>query len=43
MDDKINSTKPMPKAGPLALTLDEMDEYDMNKLNDQGRASTKGK
>lgn len=41
MDDKINSTKAMPKAGPLSLTLEEMTEWDMNKLNDMGRAAKK--
>lgn len=41
MDDMINSTKAMPKPGPLAATLDEMDEFDMNKLNDTGRAAKK--
>ena len=32
-DDMINKTKEVPKAGPLADTLDHMTEFDINKLN----------
>ena len=33
MDDKINSTKDMPKPSVMASTLELMDEFDVNKLN----------
>lgn len=43
MDDKlINSTKPSTDGGVLDSTLSEMNEWDMNKLNDSGRANKKG-
>lgn len=42
MDEMINSTKPAQKPTVMASTLGEMEEYDMNKLNDTGRAN-KGK
>lgn len=42
MDDKlINSTKPATDGGVLGKTLSEMEEWDMNKLNDTGRANNK--
>lgn len=41
MDEMINSTKAVPKGSVLAATLSEMDEWDMNKLNDAGRAAKK--
>lgn len=34
MDDKINDTKEMPKAGPLASTLAAMDQWNMNTLDE---------
>lgn len=43
MDEMINSTKSVPKASVLSTTLSEMDEWDMNKLNDAGRAAKKSK
>lgn len=43
MDEMINSTKSSPKPTVLATTLSEMEEFDMNKLNDSGRASNKSK
>ena len=42
MDD-INSTKKAPEPTVLATTLNEMDEWDINKLNDTGRAAKKDK
>lgn len=43
MDDKINATKKISEKGSvLSSTLSEMNEFDMNKLNDQGRATKKG-
>lgn len=42
MDELINSTKAAQKPTVMATTLSEMEEFDMNKLNDAGRAS-KGK
>lgn len=42
MSDKINTTKPMPKGGPLSSTLEDMKEYNMNVLNDT-IDSSKGK
>lgn len=41
MDDMINSTKKTPAPTVLAQTLSEMDEFDVNKLNDTGRAAKK--
>lgn len=44
MDDKIiNSTKEAPSPSVLSNTLSEMNEWDMNKLNDAGRAAKKDK
>lgn len=44
MDDSmINSTKKAPSPSVLSTTLQEMDEWDMNKLNDAGRAAKKDK
>lgn len=44
MDDSlINSTKKAPAGSVLSQTLSEMDEWDMNKLNDAGRAAKKDK
>lgn len=43
MDDMINSTKKANEKGTvLSSTLEEMTEWDVNKLNDQGRANKKG-
>lgn len=42
MDEMINSTKKINETGTvLKSTLTEMDEWDMNKLNDAGRATNK--
>lgn len=42
MDDKmINSTKKADAPSVLSNTLSEMDEWDVNKLNDAGRAAKK--
>jgi hypothetical protein len=41
MDDKINSTKKADAGKVLSSTLSEMEEWDMNKLNDAGRANKK--
>lgn len=42
IDEMINSTKKMNETGTvLKSTLTEMDEWDMNKLNDTGRANKK--
>lgn len=40
-DNMINSTKAAPKPSVLSTTLSEMEEFDMNKLNDSGRANSK--
>lgn len=42
MDEMINSTKKISEKGSvLQSTLTEMDEFDVNKLNDAGRAAKK--
>lgn len=44
MDDKIiNSTHKADSPTVLSNTLSEMEEWDMNKLNDSGRAAKKDK
>lgn len=44
MDDKmINSTKATPKAGPLADSLNDMKQFDMNVHNDTIDPYAKGK
>lgn len=44
MDDKmINSTKATPKAGPLADSLNDMKQFDMNVHNDTIEADSKAK
>lgn len=42
MDEMINSTKKANETGSvLKSTLSDMDEWDINKLNDAGRAAKK--